>query len=222
EQDVRPSDPLFPRSVYAFGGSVGGAETIIVIFGGALLWRRGRLLMLTNKGWVDGNGSNPGGGFGKLGGWVDGNGSNPGGGFGKPGGGLETRDGGDGLRQADGQLSKVEHKDHLVTLEVEEVLENSRKDGVSLSSDDEDEEETTRGEAIFFPFFVLGFLKMSRGSMKCEPSNWDNGLRICGKDMIIQTGQKHGKRHGTFAFLYDFLHSINNHRSEVKLSSNGR
>ncbi|GJV13093.1 hypothetical protein Tco_1354634, partial [Tanacetum coccineum] len=38
---------------------------------GALFWRRGMLLlMLTNKGWVDGNGSNPGGGFGKLGGVV--------------------------------------------------------------------------------------------------------------------------------------------------------
>ncbi|GKE42172.1 hypothetical protein Tco_1469456, partial [Tanacetum coccineum] len=31
----------------------------------ALLWRRGvLLLMLTNNGWVDGSGSNPGGGFG--------------------------------------------------------------------------------------------------------------------------------------------------------------
>ncbi|GKD88926.1 hypothetical protein Tco_1364433, partial [Tanacetum coccineum] len=37
------------------------------------------LLMLTNKGWVDGSDSNPGGGFGK------------------PGGGRETRGGGDGL-----------------------------------------------------------------------------------------------------------------------------
>nr|GEV81647.1 aconitate hydratase 1 [Tanacetum cinerariifolium] len=47
---------------------------------GALLWRRGvLLLMLTNKGWVDGNGSNSGGGFGK------------------PRGGRETRGGGDGL-----------------------------------------------------------------------------------------------------------------------------
>ncbi|GJY97453.1 hypothetical protein Tco_0514363 [Tanacetum coccineum] len=36
--------------------------------------------MLTNNGWVDGSGSNPGGGFG-----------NPGGGFGNPGGGRETR-----------------------------------------------------------------------------------------------------------------------------------
>ncbi|GJT73643.1 hypothetical protein Tco_1032929 [Tanacetum coccineum] len=37
--------------------------------GGVLLWSRGvLLLMLTNKGWVDGNGSNLGGGFGKPGG----------------------------------------------------------------------------------------------------------------------------------------------------------
>ncbi|GKB23575.1 hypothetical protein Tco_0862976 [Tanacetum coccineum] len=36
-----------------------------------------------------------------------------------------------------------------------------------------------------------------------------------------ETGQKHGKRHGAFAFVYDFLHSINDHRSEVELSSNG-
>ncbi|GJX71981.1 hypothetical protein Tco_0309152 [Tanacetum coccineum] len=43
--------------------------------------------MLTNKGWVDGNGSNPGGGFGK------------------PGGGRETRGGGDRLDGPDGQLS---------------------------------------------------------------------------------------------------------------------
>ncbi|GKB34664.1 hypothetical protein Tco_0879606 [Tanacetum coccineum] len=43
--------------------------------------------MLTNKGWVDVNGSNPGGGFGK------------------PGGGRETRGGGDGLEGHGGQLS---------------------------------------------------------------------------------------------------------------------
>ncbi|GJR89009.1 hypothetical protein Tco_0213020, partial [Tanacetum coccineum] len=55
----------------------------------------------------------------------------------------------------------------------------------------------------------------------CEPSNWDNGLRVCGKDMIVETGQEHGKRHGAFAFVYDFLYSINDHRSEVELSSNG-
>ncbi|GKF43746.1 hypothetical protein Tco_0130298, partial [Tanacetum coccineum] len=40
-------------------------------------------------------------------GWVDGNGSNPGGGFGKPRGGLETRGGRDGLEEPDGQLSMV-------------------------------------------------------------------------------------------------------------------
>ncbi|GKC69562.1 hypothetical protein Tco_1115445 [Tanacetum coccineum] len=50
------------------------------VSGGALLLRTCMLLlMLTKKGWVDGNGLNPGGGFRKL------------------GGGLETRDGGDGL-----------------------------------------------------------------------------------------------------------------------------
>nr|GEW96850.1 hypothetical protein [Tanacetum cinerariifolium] len=47
------------------------------------------LLMLTNKGWIDGNGSNPGGGFRK------------------PGGGLEARSGRDGLEGPDGILSKV-------------------------------------------------------------------------------------------------------------------
>ncbi|GKD75526.1 hypothetical protein Tco_1333808, partial [Tanacetum coccineum] len=36
--------------------------------------------------------------------WVDGNGSNPGGGFGKLGGGRETRGGGDGLDGPGGQL----------------------------------------------------------------------------------------------------------------------
>nr|GFA27267.1 hypothetical protein [Tanacetum cinerariifolium] len=49
----------------------------------------------------------------------------------------------------------------------------------------------------------------------------DNGLRVCGKDMIVEIAQKHGKRHGAIAFVYDFLHSINDHRSEVKISSNG-
>ncbi|GKF56673.1 hypothetical protein Tco_0167013, partial [Tanacetum coccineum] len=47
---------------------------VVEVSGGALLLRREVfLLMLTNKGWVDGNGSNPGGRFGK------------------PRGGLETR-----------------------------------------------------------------------------------------------------------------------------------
>nr|GEX21298.1 hypothetical protein [Tanacetum cinerariifolium] len=61
-------------------------------------------------------------------------------------------------------------------------IANSRKVDASFSSDDEDEEVMTEGE--------------------------DNGLRVCGKDMIVETGQKHGKRHGAFAFVYDFLHSI--------------
>ncbi|GJX18246.1 hypothetical protein Tco_0219078 [Tanacetum coccineum] len=39
-------------------------------------------------------------------GWVDGSGSNPGGGFGKPRGGHETRDG-DGLEGPGGKLSIV-------------------------------------------------------------------------------------------------------------------
>nr|GEY46506.1 hypothetical protein [Tanacetum cinerariifolium] len=78
--------------------------------------------------------------------------------------------------------------------------ENTRKDGASLSSDDEDEEEMTKGVAIF---------------------TWDNGLRVYGKDMIVKKGQEHGKRHRAVAFVYDFLHSINDHLSEVELSSNG-
>ncbi|GKA26935.1 hypothetical protein Tco_0713103, partial [Tanacetum coccineum] len=112
------------------------------------------LLMLTNKGWVDGNDSNPGGGFGK------------------PRGGRETRG------------------------------EGAMRVGVGDSLGDDE-------ERIYDKF------------MKCEPNNWDNGLRVCGKDMIVKMGQKHGKRHGAFAFVYDFLHSINDHRSEVELSSNG-
>ncbi|GKC57974.1 hypothetical protein Tco_1085572, partial [Tanacetum coccineum] len=63
---------------------------VLEVSGGALLWSRGvLLLMLTNKGWVDGNGSNLGGGFRK------------------PGGGQETRSSGDGLEGPGGQLSMV-------------------------------------------------------------------------------------------------------------------
>ncbi|GJT46918.1 hypothetical protein Tco_0955633 [Tanacetum coccineum] len=63
---------------------------VSMLSGGALFWRRGvLLLMLTNKGWIDGNGSNPSGGFGKS------------------GGGHETRSGGDGLEGPGGQLSMV-------------------------------------------------------------------------------------------------------------------
>nr|GEV16869.1 ribonuclease H-like domain-containing protein [Tanacetum cinerariifolium] len=61
--------------------------------GGALL------LMLMNKGWDDGNGLNPDGGFKK------------------PRGGLETRGGRDGLEGPGGQLSKVVKEfSHLVVL----------------------------------------------------------------------------------------------------------
>nr|GEU94463.1 hypothetical protein [Tanacetum cinerariifolium] len=64
--------------------------------GGALLWRRGvLLLMLTNKGWADGNGSNPSGGFRK------------------PRGGCETRRGGDGLEGPGGGATWVGVGDSL-------------------------------------------------------------------------------------------------------------
>ncbi|GJZ93535.1 hypothetical protein Tco_0665600 [Tanacetum coccineum] len=58
---------------------------------------------LKNKGWVDGNGSNPSGGFGKL------------------GGGRETRGGGDGLEGPG--YPWFEHRDHWVIFVVEEVLD---------------------------------------------------------------------------------------------------
>ncbi|GJV67630.1 hypothetical protein Tco_1483139 [Tanacetum coccineum] len=64
--------------------------------GGALLLRRGvLLLMLTNKGWVDGNGLNSVGGFGK------------------PRGGRETRGGGDGLERPGGGATWVDVGDSL-------------------------------------------------------------------------------------------------------------
>nr|GEV16837.1 hypothetical protein [Tanacetum cinerariifolium] len=75
-----------------------GATTLTNMLwsGGALLWRRGvLLLMLTNKGWVDGNGSNPGSGFGK------------------PGGGRETHGGGDGLEGPGGGATWVGVGDSL-------------------------------------------------------------------------------------------------------------
>nr|GEV56790.1 hypothetical protein [Tanacetum cinerariifolium] len=69
-------DTLVPKSSYPSGG--------------ALLWRRGVLLLLfINKGWVDGNGSNSGGGFRK------------------PGGVRETRGVEDTLKGPGGQLSMV-------------------------------------------------------------------------------------------------------------------
>nr|GEX53143.1 hypothetical protein [Tanacetum cinerariifolium] len=86
-------------------------------------------------------------------------------------------------------------QDHLVTFEVEEVLENLRKDGASLSLDDEEEEVVTEGE--------------------------DNGLRVCLEDVNAKASQKHGKWHGTILFVFDFLHSINKHQSDVELSFDG-
>ncbi|GJT44463.1 hypothetical protein Tco_0953178 [Tanacetum coccineum] len=169
--------------------------------------------------------------------------SNPDGGCGNSSGGRVTHGGGDGLEGPDGQLSicvlllEMDFDEacggerdfylgggdgvfslRLTTFEcltlilavfllkfgelvLEELVINSRKDDASLSSDDEDEEEVTEGEEIFFPFSLLGFLEMSRGSM---------------------TRQKHGELHGIIAFVNDFLHSINNHQSEVELSSNGQ
>ncbi|GJZ35457.1 hypothetical protein Tco_0581274 [Tanacetum coccineum] len=59
-------------------------------------------------------------------------------------------------------------KEFNFTLRVTTTLtchENSRKDGPSLSSDDEDEEEMIGEEITFFPFSLLGFLEKSRGSM---------------------------------------------------------
>nr|GEX45376.1 hypothetical protein [Tanacetum cinerariifolium] len=139
------------------------------------------MLMLLNNGWVDGSGSNSGGGFRNT------------------GGGRETRGGGDGLEGLGGQLSIVEVQRELV-LETHlkmmmskvvcencgegvkkmvfegddyKVKVNSRKDGASLSLDDEDEEEMTEEEAILFPFSFLGFLEMSKGSMTYS---WDMNL----------------------------------------------
>ncbi|GJV23815.1 hypothetical protein Tco_1376510 [Tanacetum coccineum] len=45
---------------------------------------------------------------------------------------------------------------------------NSRKNDASLSLDDEEEEEITEEVTIFFPFSLLGFLEVSRGSMTCS------------------------------------------------------
>ncbi|GKA48924.1 hypothetical protein Tco_0741882 [Tanacetum coccineum] len=45
---------------------------------------------------------------------------------------------------------------------------NSRKDGASFSSDDADEEKVTEGEETLFPFSLVGFIEMSKGSMTCS------------------------------------------------------
>nr|GEY17794.1 copia protein [Tanacetum cinerariifolium] len=155
--------------------------------------RRGvLLLMLTNKGWVDGNGSNLGGGFGKPGGGRD----THGGGDGLEGPGVVcafARDGFDGAcggekdfflgggeRVLSFGCSSLEDRFKHLNIPLfsrwawvrssllDSSSKNSIKDETSLSSDDEDEEEMIEGEAIFFPFYFLGFLEMSRGSMTDE------------------------------------------------------
>nr|GEW17934.1 putative reverse transcriptase domain-containing protein [Tanacetum cinerariifolium] len=142
--------------------------------------RRGvLLLMLTNKGWVDGNGSNLGGRFGKQ------------------GGGRETRGSATWVGFGDSLGDDEEFKHLNISIFSRRALgrsslldsssENSRKYGALLSSDDEDEDEEEMTE---------------------------------GEDMIMKMGEEHGKRHGAFAFVYDFLHLINGHRIEVKLYSN--
>ncbi|GJR39178.1 hypothetical protein Tco_1214862 [Tanacetum coccineum] len=55
--------------------------------------------------------------------WVDGSGSNPGGGFGKSGGGRETRSGGGGLEGNGTNCPSLIHRGYLVKYVVEEVIE---------------------------------------------------------------------------------------------------
>nr|GEV43761.1 hypothetical protein [Tanacetum cinerariifolium] len=44
-------------------------------------------------------------------------------------------------------------------------LSNLRKDGASLSPDDDDEEEQAEGKETLFPFSLVGFFEMSKGFM---------------------------------------------------------
>nr|GEU47467.1 zf-CCHC domain-containing protein/UBN2 domain-containing protein [Tanacetum cinerariifolium] len=65
----------------------------------------------------------------------------------------------------------LEHLDPMpcgATTLAKHVVENSRKDGSSLSSDDEDEEKVTEEEATLFIFSMVGFLEMFKGSMTCS------------------------------------------------------
>ncbi|GJT87160.1 retrovirus-related pol polyprotein from transposon TNT 1-94 [Tanacetum coccineum] len=80
------------------------------------------LLMLTNNGWVDGSGSNPGGGFGK------------------PGGGRETRGGEDGLEGPDGQLSINSRKDGASLSSDDEEEEEMNEEEICLRVDLEPDE----------------------------------------------------------------------------------
>nr|GEU63321.1 hypothetical protein [Tanacetum cinerariifolium] len=73
------------RGAWVVVGWLLGSDVVVKV---ASKVKRGvLLLMLTNHGWVDGSGSNPGGGFGKL------------------GGSREIRGGGDRLEGPGGQLS---------------------------------------------------------------------------------------------------------------------
>nr|GEX44520.1 hypothetical protein [Tanacetum cinerariifolium] len=64
----------------------------------------------------------------------------------------------------DGASLSLNDEDEEEVTDGEATL-NSRKDGASLSLNDEDEEEVTDGEATLFPFSLVGFLEMSKGSM---------------------------------------------------------
>ncbi|GKA71511.1 hypothetical protein Tco_0777650 [Tanacetum coccineum] len=48
----------------------------------------------------------------------------------------------------------------VLSLGCSSLEDNSRKDGASLSSVDEDEDEEAGGETTLFPFFLVGFLEM--------------------------------------------------------------
>ncbi|GJR38866.1 hypothetical protein Tco_1214550 [Tanacetum coccineum] len=93
-----------------------------------MLWRRGFVMCVvvnvTNKGWVDGNGSNLGGGFGK------------------PGGGRETRGGGDGLERFGGANYPGFW---LILCRISSNRTREKDLVLSLSLNDEDEE-MTEGE----------------------------------------------------------------------------
>ncbi|GJV51826.1 hypothetical protein Tco_1447567 [Tanacetum coccineum] len=78
--------------------------------------------------------------------------------------------------------------------------ENSRKDGASLSSHDEDEDEINKGEVVFFPFSLLDSFEMCKDHNIARQTN---GLRICLEDVTVKASQKHGKwNRAIFACVY--------------------
>ncbi|GKB04463.1 hypothetical protein Tco_0832606 [Tanacetum coccineum] len=106
------------------------------------------------------------------------------------------------------------HMDHLVTFEVVEVLEvGNEKSGEDVKKmvfeDDDYKEKVVLGDGANIS--VQAFKHSSLLSLDIDEEEMTEG----------ETGQNHGKRHGAFAFFYDFLHSINDHRSELELSSDG-